>query len=45
MTALRDLMDGKVVSCDDEQVIISKDGKQFKIEFISYKLREINKQQ
>jgi hypothetical protein len=38
-------MDGKVISCNDGQVIISKDGKQFQIDFVSYKLREINKQQ
>jgi hypothetical protein len=45
MTALRDMMNGKVVSWGDGQVTISKDGKQFKIEFDSHKLREINKQQ
>jgi hypothetical protein len=45
VTELRDMMNGKVVSCGDGQVTILKDGKQFKIEFSSHKLREINKQQ
>jgi hypothetical protein len=38
-------MDGKVVLCDERQLIILKDGKQFRIEFDSHKLREISKQQ
>jgi hypothetical protein len=45
MTELRDMMNGKVVSYGDDHVIISKDGKQFKIEFDSHNLREISKQQ
>jgi len=45
VAALSDLIDGKVIVSEEGQIIISKEGRQFKIEFDVHKLREINKQQ
>jgi hypothetical protein len=38
---LADLVDGKVVSCSQRYIIVSKEGQQFKVEFDTHKIVEM----
>lgn len=41
--SLLDLVNGKIVSCSQRHVIISKEGKEFKLEFDTHKIIELKK--
>ena len=43
MSSLSDLIDGKVVSIEQNYLVVAKDGKQFKIEFDIGKVLEMKK--
>ncbi len=45
MTSLKDLIDGKIIAYSKGYVTISKDGRQFQIEFDSINIQEMKKMQ
>jgi hypothetical protein len=44
MLHLRDLVNGKVVSSGPLHIIVQKDSRRFRIEFISFKIKELKKE-
>ncbi len=41
--SLADLVEGKVISCDQKHIIVSKGGQKFKVEFDTHKIIEMIK--
>lgn len=44
MAHLRDLLHGKVVSSGPQHILVQKDSRRFRVEFTTFKIKELKKQ-